>query len=55
MDRDTQLAKLAYRAHNKALGAESEMPRWEDLPPRVQTAWEITAATVRRSVLGGPR
>lgn len=48
-DRDTELGKLAYRAHNKVLAAEEEMPPWDELPPRVQTAWEITAACVARS------
>ena len=49
-DRDTELGQLAYRAHNKSMGAEGHMPPWDELPPRVQTAWEITAACVRRSV-----
>jgi hypothetical protein len=45
---DTRLAKVAYRAHNRALGAAAELPEWEDLPPRVQTAWEVSAETVWR-------
>jgi hypothetical protein len=55
MDRDTQLAQLAYRAHNAALSAQSQMPPWEELPPVVQTAWEITAAAIRRSLQGTVR
>lgn len=49
-DRETELGMLAYRAHNRVLGSEHQMPAWDDLPPSVRTAWEITAAAVKRSV-----
>lgn len=50
VDRDTELGQLAYRAHNKVMGSEYRMPPWEALPPHVRTAWEISAAAVKRSV-----
>ena len=49
-DRETELGQLAYRAHNRVMGAESYMSPWHELPPRVRTAWEIAAAAVKRSV-----
>jgi hypothetical protein len=49
-DRETELGQLAYRAHNKVVEGTLQMPPWEGLPPLVQTAWEIAAAAVKRSV-----
>lgn len=48
---DARLAKLAYRAHNRALGVEADMPAWDDLPPRVRTAWEVAAEAIWRTAL----
>lgn len=50
MDRDTDLAKLAYRAHTAVLRTQRGMPPWDELPRAVQTAWEIAAAAVRRNL-----
>ncbi len=49
-ERETELGQLAYRAHNRVTGCEDQMPAWADLHPRIQTAWEIAAAAVKRSV-----
>lgn len=49
-DRETELGQLAYRAHNRVLRCENRVPPWEELPPSVRTAWEISAAAVKRSV-----
>lgn len=48
---DERLARLAYRAHNRVLGAEGKLPPWEQLPPRVQTAWEVAAEVIWRNAL----
>lgn len=52
---DVRLAQLAYRAHNRALGAEAELPAWNELPPRVQTAWEVAAEIIWRNALRAAR
>ena len=43
------LAKLAYEAYGNVTGHKNfqgdPMPSWEELPPRIQLAWDAAAVT----------
>ncbi|MFJ9114493.1 hypothetical protein ACIRJO_02975 [Streptomyces sp. NPDC102394] len=51
----TDLAKAAYAAYGGATGGKNfrgePMPEWEDLGPKIQTAWEVAAEAVARQIL----
>jgi hypothetical protein len=46
-----QIAYEAYAAHTKwkSLKTEDDLPRWNDLPQEIQTAWRVSADAVCKS------
>lgn len=50
------LAKLAYEAYGNVTGRQNfqgdPMPAWEDLPPRIQLAWDAAAVTAAQAGAG---
>ncbi len=50
------LAKLAYEAYGNVTGHLNHqgdpMPVWEDLPPRIQLAWDAAAVTALQAGAG---
>ncbi|MEU1407105.1 hypothetical protein ABZ471_32995 [Streptomyces sp. NPDC005728] len=52
----TELAQAAYLAYGQATGGKNyrgeQMPPWEDLGSTIQTAWEVAAEAIARTVLG---
>jgi hypothetical protein len=47
------LAKLAYEAYGNVTGHRNHqgdpMPGWEELPPRIQLAWDAAAVTAAQA------